>query len=900
MEWLFYFLVVLFFFALPAIIVNAIQNSRARTQQEQLDVLKKEVAFLRRQLAELRQDLLNDRPSPAATVSTAQELLEQPVKDRPVAEPQVPPHQVLQEDLPAALPEQETFTEQAPEAVVAEPSAQPAPVPPAFPGRSPSPGSGPVRPRSSLDQEVDPVGWLLKFFTGERALVRLGVLLVLLGMGFLLKLTVSQDLAVLLKLLIAASCSGILFGWGWYVRKSRKVFSVALQGGALGILYFMVYASSVLYGILPFAAGLLLWLLVGILGGVLALRQNAQMLAVLSVVGGFLAPIIMRTGSVDLTPSLMALIFTYYTLLNAGIVWLSFLKLWRYLNVMGYLFTFLFASVWGVLAYTPEHYPVAQPFLVLFFAMYTLTPLVHALKRNSGRSDYVLLLSVPVLSLVQQAGLLGGERTGVALSSLMVAVVQYGLYLYVRNRGVLRTVGETYQMLAIGFAVLAVPLLTGALTTSAIWTLSGVLLLVFGVRAGNRVHRIWGMVLQCLALAAVVLGWFPEGSTVVLLVSLIWVSVALLGSGIFLQSQKQAGAQGLLVTGALGWIVAALDLVYLLWRNDLHLSQFLLALSLALLVLHFVAQRFQTPTLSGFAFLLPVWAVCTLGVGLVGDDQPLKGYSLLAWALYFLVQHVLLATSRWTAEVQKLLHLVVSYLLFTRLMVVTDALLTQQGLSTYAWVLVPLLFYWVHVLCWNSFYYTRAFPGFYRDAVMVPMQVLQACVFLLLLSQGPRLPYLPLLNLQELAQVALYLTLYFNRMPWTMTPAGRRLRRNTLIVGGVLGVSGIIVRFMHAQFGLPWEFGSILDHNNTQTVLSIFWSITALVFTVRANRAHDRDLWTIGAGLLAFVVVKLFVLDLSGSDTWARVISFLGVGLLLLFMGFVAPVPPRIPQEENA
>ena len=183
----------------------------------------------------------------------------------------------------------------------------------------------------------------------------------------------------------------------------------------------MVYVSSALYGILPFVTGLLLWLVVGVLGGWLSVVQNAQMLAVLSVVGGFLAPIVMRTANLQFNPENMLLIFTYYALLNAGIVGLSFLKLWRYLNVMGYLFTFLIASFWGILLYTPAFYGVAQPFLMVFFAMYTLTPLIHGLRRKADRADYVLLLSVPNLCiLLQQGGLLGWERTGVALASIAI------------------------------------------------------------------------------------------------------------------------------------------------------------------------------------------------------------------------------------------------------------------------------------------------------------------------------------------------------------------------------------------------------------------------------------------------------------------------------------------------
>ena len=41
------------------------------------------------------------------------------------------------------------------------------------------------------------------------------------------------------------------------------------------------------------------------------------------------------------------------------------------------------------------------------------------------------------------------------------------------------------------------------------------------------------------------------------------------------------------------------------------------------------------------------------------------------------------------------------------------------------------------------------------------------------------------------------------------------------------------------------------------------------------------------------VVLKLFIVDLGNTGTVAMIISFLGVGALLLVIGYFAPAPPR-------
>ena len=82
-----------------------------------------------------------------------------------------------------------------------------------------------------------------------------------------------------------------------------------------------------------------------------------------------------------------------------------------------------------------------------------------------------------------------------------------------------------------------------------------------------------------------------------------------------------------------------------------------------------------------------------------------------------------------------------------------------------------------------------------------------------------------------------------------------------------------------------------------QTSFSVFWSLLALGAMVFSNRRRIRPLWVCGAALLAVVVVKLFIVDLSKISGIERIVSFLGVGVLLLVIGYFAPVPP--PRKEG-
>jgi uncharacterized membrane protein len=58
------------------------------------------------------------------------------------------------------------------------------------------------------------------------------------------------------------------------------------------------------------------------------------------------------------------------------------------------------------------------------------------------------------------------------------------------------------------------------------------------------------------------------------------------------------------------------------------------------------------------------------------------------------------------------------------------------------------------------------------------------------------------------------------------------------------------------------------------------------------NRRLERPLWIAGAILLGLVVAKLFLADLAGVGSVARIVSFIGVGAMMLAVGYLAPLPP--------
>ena len=84
-----------------------------------------------------------------------------------------------------------------------------------------------------------------------------------------------------------------------------------------------------------------------------------------------------------------------------------------------------------------------------------------------------------------------------------------------------------------------------------------------------------------------------------------------------------------------------------------------------------------------------------------------------------------------------------------------------------------------------------------------------------------------------------------------------------------------------------------------QTALSIYWGLLGFAGMIWGARGARRAVWLAGAGFMGLVVVKLFLVDLGNSGTLARIISFIGIGTLLLVVGYFAPAPPKqaAPKE---
>jgi len=766
------------------------------------------------------------------------------------------------------------------------------------------------------------------FFTRGNIVVKVGVIILFFGVSFLLKYAAQRGVfPVELRLAgIAAIGIGLLL-FGWRLRARKRQYALVIQGGAVGILYLTVFAATRLYQVLPAGFVFVLMVAMVVFSCMLAVIQNARALAVFATVGGFLAPVLTSTGQ----GSHVAL-FSYYALLNAGILGIAWFKAWRSLNWFGFIFTFVIASFWGARYYQPEYFSSTEPFLILFFLFYVAIPVLYAHRQPpqlKGLVDGTLVFGVPLVGFALQSAMVRDYAFGQAWSALALAALYLGLArtLWFRQVPGMRMLTEAFLALAVIFVSLAVPLAMDGHWTAAAWSLEGAGITWVSLRQRRLAGRIFGLLLQVGAgfafLAAIDL---PHGYTPVFnsaFLGSIMISIAGLFTGYqyyvcrdSLRKEERDIDSVLLVWGLVWWFGAGIAELQQHVTGGYLPQVILIHIAASAAVLFLAGRRVHWPATAWPPVLLLPVMVIFAGIQFVdrGLDHPFEKAGYIAWPVAVLVQGLLLrrAPSVWPVKVIELWHMVSLWLLMFLLSWFVTHVMTVHVPGMQNWnhvfqgvvpaVFVMLLLNFGSRLQWPVNAHASAYLGSGLFPVIVYLGLW--VVWLAGQENDPApLTWIPVVNPHDIA----ILFVFFNIFNWCWSlrqqiiPAvsGVRADRLFLILTGLVFVwlNSLLAHGVHFYAEVPWRLSALLGSEIFQAGISILWTLVALGMMVTATRSHWRRLWLAGAILLGVTLIKLFVVDLADSGTVTRIVSFLSVGGLMLVIGYFSPVPPRSERQ---
>jgi uncharacterized membrane protein len=776
-----------------------------------------------------------------------------------------------------------------------------------------------------------------EFLFGGNTVVRVGVLVLLIGVALLAKWAVDRELfPIEARLAVAAAIGIALTGIGYRLRDARPGFATTLQGGGVAALYLVVFFAYRYYALVPAPLAFALFVAIALACGVLALAQDSQPLIFIGSVGGFLAPILASTGE-----DRHVVLFSYYLLLDLGVAAVAWRKAWRALNLLAFVSTYAVATAWGVLSYRPEHFASTEPFVIAYLVLFTAVALVNAWRRPPrlvGMVDGTLVFGTPLVSLLAQARLVDAQQLGMALSTAALGVYYALLATWVWRRAPasLRRIGEAFLALGVAFATIAIPLaIDDALTTTLVWALEGAGLYWVGARQERWLARASGVALQVLA--AVAYYWAAQGAAFARTPAFAIANAAFLSSaalalaGLFIAREAYALrarladvewqlAQVLALWGLAWWAGAwAREIDRFLPASE-EVAAALLVTSATFLALERAAARLAWLPGRLFALGLIPAGFIALPIALAREEYLFAGSSGIAWPLVLVSIYVVLHRLEGCGEPRTnfgyapALWLVALVLGFG-LAGVVDAPLRLHG----DWPIASFAIGPVVALLGAQQLLERGIGPFWRFARLhigagaAPIAALSALWFLAINRRAhgdPAAPlsYLPLVNPADIALALLGVALvdWWLRLQRTRPPVLPGEWRKAVAPGfaalGFVWLNGVLARSVVQWTGVPFDAGALWDSTPFQSALSISWTLVALAAMVWSTRRSMRRAWIAAATLLGVTVVKLFLVDLSTLSTGAKIGTFLVVGALLLVVGYLSPVPPAAAggaQQES-
>ncbi|WP_445193539.1 DUF2339 domain-containing protein [Sphingomonas sp. Tas61C01] len=771
-----------------------------------------------------------------------------------------------------------------------------------------------------------------------------------------------------LRLALVAAIGIALLGVGFRTRTHRPEFGLALQGGGVATLYLTLFAAAKLYDTIPIAAAFVLMVVVCALGCALALLQRSQALAATSFAGGFAVPLLLASGGgpiigvfVYYTILNLAILFIahrqawrvlnligFFATFGAATLWgTSSYQPGDFAAAQAFLILSVLIYVATAVLYTratPGRFGNVVDTTLLF------GPALAGFGLEVG-----LVHDRPF----------GSAFAALGFAALYLAVAGWTMRY---RRETFRVMNETMLAIGIGFVTLAVPLALGARWTSAAWALEGAGAFWVGMRQARWMPRLFGMLLQLLAAFVFVAGARDRLSAIPLanpgFVGAMLIALAALGTAWWLRERLPTSGSRLAngyaeVEAHLGKPVFLFGFFFWCLAWALEVTRNAPSLHAGLSPAPAIEPALW-PLLIMLTYVVSAWIAATVARRLRWPvaTWPSHG-TLAALALAFV------ATTRAGRHVPSLpdaiiwavgiaLHLRLLYLNDRAESAVAPVALLQAEHVGGVWLATAMLAdcLWLGVdraRLWGSAWADAAFligaiavlaaltltagramgrrgvarrwpidahaTGYgWRAAIPIAALAYLGALVSAVTSAGNAapLPYIPLLNPIDLTLgIALGGLALWRR---TMLESDPRPKGVAALEGygplaALAGLAFVIVntiwlRTAHQLLGVAWNGDALLGSVVVQSGLAILWTSLALALMVTASRRKVRGLWLAGAGLLGLTVVKLLLVDLANSGGGATIVAFIVVGVLMLVVGYLAPLPPRggppVPEGATA
>ncbi len=772
------------------------------------------------------------------------------------------------------------------------------------------PISPPKQPRSpgAVEREWEQI-------LGGNWLARIGVLAIIIGAGFFLKFAFDKNwIGPAGRVIIGAVIGLFMLGGGHYWQKKYPIFANAISGGGIAVLYLSVFAAYSFYDLIGFYPAIVLLLIVSIISAVLALRYNAMALAILGIIGAFLAPFILTitestsTGVTQHANSVWLLV--YIIVVDVGVLWLSTFRNWRWFTLISLIGSLSVYGVWyGRFGDEVSLLASIGCLTVIFLIFVSATMLYHIIWRKVSEAfDYSLMVLNAIAYFSISYSLLWDDFKGwLGGFSLLLSLFYGGLAYVARKRG---TENTRLALFAFGIALLfftiAIPSQLERMTwTTIAWSVQGTILVWLSFKAGIPFLRISGyFVFGIVAFTLLLFEIITDLGTLSLIfnerfLTFVVSIICIYFTGYLLWKRSDPSQEKnfeyvypvFLVAGNIFsmWIMAVEVTSFKPSIHEAWPLIFLVAIA-GLITLYHVIWRRIPKTFDEVLIVLNVIFYIAISIIVWGDLETWMG------SLYFMLS-IFFGYLTYICIMRGADYVRLNYFTFGATFLLLSIAIPAQFKDT-AWTTIGWCIEGV-LLVWLS--YKLGMLQFRISSYLVFI----AIVFRLLFFDAivNIRTFTPIINERFLAFIisiaAMYLVSYLHwRGRENLTERERDLY---LTYPAFLVAANFFTIYLFsaeiwgafskqiANLSAAESVGAAGDSLRSARNLSLtgLWAVYAVILLVTGIVKRWRPVRVAGLGLICIPIVKVFVYDVFALEQLYRIIAFIGLGILLITSGYL-------------
>jgi uncharacterized membrane protein len=294
---------------------------------------------------------------------------------------------------------------------------------------------------------------------------------------------------------------GALYPWSHrLLERGYKYFSEGIAGLGAAVLYLSLWAGWHYYAIFSQSTAFALMIVVTAATMVVAVGRNSERIAFLALIGGLITPMLVSTGE-----NHEVALFTYLTILGAGVVGIAWVRNWKSLPPAQFAATLIYFWGWYSDFYRNNELTTTIVFATVFFILFAALPVVRSWREGdlSGLESAIVLINSLAYLVSLRRMLWPQERWALTAAVLLLAAAHLGAerMLPEKRGGELRVARILYAGLALTFVTLAIPIRLDGRWITIAWAVEGAVLIWSGLRVRLAPMRWAG-----LAMFAVVAG----------------------------------------------------------------------------------------------------------------------------------------------------------------------------------------------------------------------------------------------------------------------------------------------------------------------------------------------------------------------------------------------------------